>query len=71
LIKSRSQFFKKSFYEPGSLIYLCKIKIKPNENRTESIVAQSGDLAGDEKETPRMAAKIGVLPHLKTNLSSV
>src|SRR5690554_1967916 len=31
------------------------------ENQTENIIAQSGDLAGDEEETPRMAAKIGVL----------
>ncbi len=38
------------------------------ENQTENIIAQSGDLAGDEKETPRMAAKIGVLPHLKTKV---
>jgi hypothetical protein len=42
-----------------------------NETRARTIVAQSGDLADGEIETPRMAAKIGVLPHLKTNLSSV
>ena len=39
-----------------------------NETRAGTIVAQSGDLAGDEKETPRMAAKIGVLSHLKTKM---
>lgn len=39
-----------------------------DENRAGSIVAQSGDLAGNVKETPRMAAKIGVLPHLKTKV---
>jgi hypothetical protein len=33
-----------------------------NEKSAESIVAQSGDVAGDEKETPRMSAKIGILP---------
>lgn len=33
-----------------------------------AIVAQSGDKAGQEEETPRMAAKIGVLPLLKTKV---
>lgn len=39
-----------------------------NEKSAESIVAQSGDVAGDEKETPRMSAKIGILPKLKTRM---
>ena len=39
-----------------------------NEKNAESIVAQSGDVAGDEKETPRMSAKIGILPKLKTRM---
>jgi hypothetical protein len=39
-----------------------------DENRAGSIVAQSGDLAGDARQTPRMAAKIGVLPYLKTKV---
>jgi hypothetical protein len=32
------------------------------------IVTQSGSVAGDAKQTPRMAAKIGVLPKLKTKV---
>ncbi|SHJ18939.1 Beta-galactosidase [Tangfeifania diversioriginum] len=39
-----------------------------NEKAGETIVAQSGEESGNEAETPRMAAKIGVLPKLKTKL---
>lgn len=39
-----------------------------NESGNESIIAQSGTTAGEELETPRMSAKIGVLPRLKTKV---
>ncbi len=39
-----------------------------NEGKAGSIIAQSGDQAGDATGTPRMAAKIGVLPLLKTKV---
>ncbi len=38
------------------------------EAGTDSIVTQSGAVAGNEKQSPRMAAKIGVLPKLKTKV---
>ncbi len=38
------------------------------ERNADNIVTQSGSKAGDEKETPRMSAKIGVLPKLKTKV---
>ncbi len=53
---------------PNEFSAVLNVEFFRNENRTGSIVAQSGDLAGDAKETPRMAAKIGVLPHLKTKM---
>lgn len=53
---------------PNDFSAVLNVEFFRNENRGETIVAQSGDLAGDEKETPRMAAKIGVLPHLKTKV---
>ncbi len=39
-----------------------------NEKNSEAIVAQSGTVAGDENEIPRMSAKIGILPRLKTKM---
>jgi hypothetical protein len=39
-----------------------------NENKASAIVVQSGTEAGEVNETPRMAAKIGVLPLLKTRV---
>ncbi|HSH20590.1 MAG TPA: beta-galactosidase [Draconibacterium sp.] len=47
---------------------ILNIEFYRNEKGTESIVTQSGSVAGDEKQTPRMAAKIGVLPKLKTKV---
>lgn len=38
-----------------------------NEKGSE-IISQSGTTAGDQAETPRMSAKIGVLPKLKTKM---
>ncbi|QGY44025.1 hypothetical protein GM418_10255 [Maribellus comscasis] len=39
-----------------------------NERGAGNIVTQSGTEAGDEDGTPRMSAKIGVLPKLKTKM---
>lgn len=39
-----------------------------NEKGAGNIVTQSGAVAGDEDGTPRMSAKIGVLPKLKTKM---
>ena len=39
-----------------------------NVKTAGNIVAQSGSVAGDDKEKPRMSAKIGVLPKLKTKV---
>ena len=39
-----------------------------DEKGAENIVTQSGSIAGDKTETPRMEAKIGVLPKLKTKV---
>lgn len=39
-----------------------------DETMNHNIVAQSGTLAGEEKAKPRMSAKIGVLPLLKTKV---
>lgn len=39
-----------------------------NEKSDASIVTQSGSVAGKKTETPRMSAKIGVLPRLKTKV---
>ncbi len=38
------------------------------EKGADTIVTQSGNEAGDNAETPRMSAKIGVLPKLKTQV---
>jgi hypothetical protein len=47
---------------------ILNIEFYRNENGADSIVTQSGSVAGDRKQTPRMAAKIGVLPKLKTKV---
>ena len=47
---------------------ILNIEFYRNEKGSENIVTQSGSVAGDEKEIPRMAAKIGVLPKLKTKV---
>ena len=47
---------------------ILNIEFYRNEKGSENIVTQSGSVAGDEKQTPRMAAKIGVLPKLKTKV---
>lgn len=47
---------------------ILNIEFYRNENGNENIVTQSGSVAGDKTETPRMAAKIGVLPKLKTKV---
>jgi hypothetical protein len=39
-----------------------------NEKETENIITQSGTTAGEKTGTPRMSAKIGVLPKLKTKM---
>lgn len=39
-----------------------------NEKSDASIITQSGSVAGQKTETPRMSAKIGVLPRLKTKV---
>jgi len=39
-----------------------------NENGNDSIIAQSGSVDGKVQESPRMSAKIGVLPLLKTKV---
>ena len=44
------------------------IEFYRNEKSNENIVTQSGSVAGDSVGTPRMAAKIGVLPKLKTKV---
>lgn len=55
-------------WHPNNFSAVLNVEFFRNENRSGSIIAQSGDLAGNEIETPRMAAKIGVLPHLKTKV---
>ncbi|WP_372947262.1 hypothetical protein [Mariniphaga sp.] len=55
-------------WHPNDFSAVLNVEFFRNETRAGSIVAQSGDLAGDAKETPRMAGKIGVLPHLKTKM---
>jgi hypothetical protein len=47
---------------------ILNIEFYRDEKGTENIVTQSGSVAGDKTETPRMAAKIGVLPKLKTKV---
>lgn len=47
---------------------ILNIEFYRNEKGNDSIVTQSGSVAGDKSETPRMAAKIGVLPKLKTKV---
>jgi hypothetical protein len=47
---------------------ILNVEFYRNEKGADSIVTQSGSVAGDAKQTPRMAAKIGVLPKLKTKV---
>ena len=47
---------------------ILNIEFYRNEKGAVSIVTQSGSVAGDVTQTPRMAAKIGVLPKLKTKV---
>ena len=47
---------------------IINIEFFRNEKNNESIVAQSGSVAGEVDEKPRMSAKIGVLPKLKTKV---
>ena len=47
---------------------ILNVEFYRNEKGNDSIVTQSGSVAGDAKQTPRMAAKIGVLPKLKTKV---
>jgi hypothetical protein len=63
-----SKFLVCEIWHSNDFSAVLNVEFFRNENRGETIVAQSGDLAGDEEETPRMAAKIGVLPHLKTKM---
>ena len=47
---------------------ILNVEFYRNEKGADSIVTQSGSVAGDATQTPRMAAKIGVLPKLKTKV---
>ena len=47
---------------------ILNIEFYRDEKSVDDIVAQSGQVSGDEKQKPRMAAKIGVLPKLKTKV---
>ena len=47
---------------------ILNIEFYRNENGNENIVTQSGSVSADEMGKPRMAAKIGVLPKLKTKV---
>jgi hypothetical protein len=47
---------------------ILNVEFYRNEKSADSIVTQSGSVAGDATQTPRMAAKIGVLPKLKTKV---
>ncbi len=47
---------------------ILNVEFYRNEKGNDNIVTQSGSVAGDKTETPRMAAKIGVLPKLKTKV---
>jgi len=47
---------------------ILNIEFYRNEKTTENIITQSGSVAGNENQMPRMAAKIGVLPKLKTKV---
>ena len=47
---------------------ILNIEFYRDDKNAGNIVTQSGSVAGDEKQAPRMAAKIGVLPKLKTKV---
>lgn len=47
---------------------ILNVEFYRNEKSADSIITQSGSVAGDATQTPRMAAKIGVLPKLKTKV---
>ncbi len=47
---------------------ILNVEFYREEKSSGSIVSQSGSVSGDEKQKPRMAAKIGVLPKLKTKV---
>lgn len=47
---------------------ILNVEFYRNEKGADSIITQSGSVAGDATQTPRMAAKIGVLPKLKTKV---
>ena len=55
-------------YHENDFSGILNVEFYRNEKQTENIVTQSGSVAGDKTETPRMAAKIGVLPKLKTKV---
>jgi len=55
-------------WHPNEYSGVLNVEFFRNEKGDGTIVAQSGEKAGDEAEMPRMAAKIGVLPKLKTKV---
>ena len=67
-IWAEARYLVCEIWHPNDFSAVLNVEFFRNETRSGNIVAQSGDLAGDSKETPRMAAKIGVLPHLKTKM---
>ncbi|MBW6537555.1 MAG: hypothetical protein K0B11_21280, partial [Mariniphaga sp.] len=67
-IWTEAKYLVCEIWHPNDFSAVLNVEFFRNETRAGNIVAQSGDLAGDAKETPRMAAKIGVLPHLKTKV---
>ncbi len=55
-------------WHDNSFSAILNIEFFRNEKGDENIVAQSGPVSGDERQKPRMAAKICVLPALKTRV---
>jgi hypothetical protein len=55
-------------WHPNDFSAVLNVEFFRKENRAEGPVVQSGDFFGDVSGKPRLAAKIGVLPHLKTKV---
>ncbi|MFW6290216.1 MAG: beta-galactosidase [Mariniphaga sp.] len=65
---TRARYLVCEFWHSNDYSAVVNLEFYRKHQSSGAIVAQSVDKAGQEEETPRMAAKIGVLPLLKTKV---
>ncbi len=65
---SRARYIVIEIWHSNDFSAVINLEFYRKANMAGAIVAQSGDEAGQDNDTPRMAAKIGVLPSLRTKV---